>query len=129
LQIGTIGNNRANVIGDPILPDSQRPIRELYLNRDTVLEVPNNNATVANPYGNAGRNIVEAPGYFGTDLGVHKRFFVKESMFVEFRAEFFNLFNRTNLLAPDSNRTNNTFGLISGTFPARQGQFALKFVF
>jgi hypothetical protein len=129
LQVGTIGNIRANIIGDPVLPESQRPIRELYLNRDTVLEVPNNNATVANPYGNVGRNTVEAPGYFGTDLGVHKRFSIKESMFVEFRAEFFNLFNRTNLLAPDSNRTNNTFGLISGTFPARQGQFALKFVF
>lgn len=129
LQVGTIGNIRANVIGDPILPDSERPVREVYLNRNTVLEVPNNTAAVGDPYGNAGRNVVEAPGYFSTDLGVQKRFFVRESMFVEFRAEFFNLFNRTNLLAPDSNRSSNNFGVISGTFPARQGQLALKFVF
>ncbi|HUQ93385.1 MAG TPA: TonB-dependent receptor [Bryobacteraceae bacterium] len=129
LQVGSIGNIRANIIGNPILPESQRPIRELYLNRDTVQEILSNNATVADPYGNSGRNNVRAPGYFGTDMGVHKRFSVRESMFVEFRAEFFNLFNRTNLLAPDSNRSNPTFGLISGTFPARQGQFALKLVF
>ncbi|MBL8223519.1 MAG: TonB-dependent receptor, partial [Bryobacterales bacterium] len=62
LQVGTIGNIRANITGDPVLPESQRPIRELYLNRDTVQEVPNNTAAIANPYGNAGRNIVEAPG-------------------------------------------------------------------
>jgi hypothetical protein len=129
LQVGTVGAIRANVIGDPVLPESQRPIRELYLNRDTVLEVPNNNATVANPYGNVGRNTVIAPGYFGTDLGVHKRFAITEGIKLEFRGEFFNLFNRTNLLAPDSNRSNANFGLISGTFPARQGQFALKLMF
>ena len=50
-------------------------------------------------------------------------------MNVEFRSEFFNLFNRTNLLAPDSNRSSQTFGLISGSFPARQAQLALKLMF
>jgi hypothetical protein len=127
LQVGTIGNVRANIVGNPILSGS--PIRELYLDRNAVLEVPNNNATVANPYGNAGRNIVEAPGYFATDLGVHKRFPITEAIKLEFRSEFFNLFNRTNLLAPDSNRSNANFGLISGTFPARQAQFAIKLIF
>jgi hypothetical protein len=129
LQIGSIGAIRANVTGDPVLPDSARPVRELYLNRATVLEVPNNLQAVADPYGNVGRNIVEAPGYFATDIGVHKRFFFTESKFLELRAEFFNLFNRTNLLAPDPNRSSNTFGMINGTFPARQGQIALKFLF
>jgi len=127
LQVGTIGNVRANIVGNPIL--SGAPIRELYLDRNAVLEVPNNNAAVANPYGNAGRNIVEAPGYFATDLGVHKRFPITEAIKLEFRSEFFNLFNRTNLLAPDSNRSNANFGLISGTFPARQAQFAIKLIF
>jgi hypothetical protein len=129
LQVGTVGNIRANVIGDPILPESQRPIRELYLNRDTVQEVPNNTAVAGNPYGNVGRNTVQAPGYFATDLGVHKRFTITERFKLEFRSEFFNLFNRTNLLAPDSNRSSASFGLISGTFPPRQAQFALKLLF
>lgn len=127
LQVGTIGNIRANVIGDPILAD--RPIKELYLDRNNVLEITSNNATVADPYGNVGRNVAVAPGYFATDMGIQKRFTVKEGMFVEFRGEMFNLFNRTNLLAPDSNRSSNTFGLINGSFPARQIQFALKLVF
>ncbi len=129
LQIGTIGNVRANVVGDPVLAESSRPIRELYLDRNTVQEVPNNNATVANPYGNVGRNTVIAPNYFGTDMGVQKRFRITEGVKLEFRSEFFNIFNKTNLLAPDSNRSNQTFGLISGTFPARQVQFALKLLF
>jgi hypothetical protein len=127
LQIGSVGNIRANVIGDPVL--QQRPIKELYLDRNNVLEIASNNATVADPYGNAGRNIAVAPGYFSTDMGVQKRFTVKEGMFVEFRGEMFNLFNRTNLLAPDPNRSSNTFGLINGSFPARQIQFALKLIF
>lgn len=129
LQVGTVGNIRANVIGDPVLAESARPIRELYLNRDTVQEVANNTAVVGNPYGNVGRNTVQAPGYFSTDLGVHKRFALTERFKLEFRGEFFNLFNRTNLLAPDSNRSSASFGLISGTFPPRQAQFALKLLF
>ncbi|MBI3680038.1 MAG: TonB-dependent receptor [Acidobacteria bacterium] len=129
LQVGTIGNVRANITGDPVLPESRRPVRELMLNRDTVQEIVSVNTQVANPYGTAGRNIVQAPGYFSTDFGLHKRFTLRESMHLEFRAEFFNLFNHTNLLAPDSNRSSNTFGFINGTFPARQGQFALKLLF
>lgn len=129
LQIGSIGNLRANVIGDPVLAESARPIRELYLDRNAVLEPANNNATVANPYGNVGRNVVVAPGYFATDMGVQKRFAITEGVKFEFRSEFFNLFNKTNLLAPDSNRSSQTFGLINGTFPARQVQFALKLLF
>jgi len=129
LQVGSIGNVRANVVGNPVLADSARTIRELYLDRNAVLEVANNNAAVANPYGNVGRNIVTSPSYFGTDLGVHKRFRIREGMNLELRAEFFNLFNKTNLLAPDSNRSSQTFGLINGSFAARQGQIALKLMF
>ena len=128
-QVGTIGNIRANIVGDPLVASGQRD-PSFYLNPATVQIVPNSNTAIADPYGNAGRNILEAPGYVSTDLGIHKQFpLFREGMRLEFRAEFFNLFNRTNLLAPDGNRSNNTFGQISGTFPARQGQFALKLLF
>ena len=101
--------------------------RTQFLNPATVQVVP---AAEGNPYGNAGRNTVIAPKYFGTDMGVHKRIPLGGERFqLEFRAEFFNFFNNTNFLPPDSNRSNNTYGLISGTFPARQGQLALKFLF
>ena len=125
-QIGTVGNIRANIIGDPVMPSGQAD-RTQFLNPATVQVVP---AAEGNPYGNAGRNTVVAPNYFGTDLGVHKRIPLGGERFqLELRAEFFNLFNHTNFLPPDSNRSNNTYGLISGTFPARQGQLALKFLF
>jgi len=129
LQIGSIGNIRANVTGDPLVPEGQRGPAS-YLNRATVLEVTAAANQTADPYGNIGRNVVQAPGYFSTDLGVHKNFMLpREGMKVEFRAEFFNLFNRTNFLAPDPNRSSNTFGQINGTFPARQAQLALKLIF
>lgn len=124
-QIGSVGNVRANLFGDPLMPAGSDVT--VYLNPATVRAVP---STEGNPYGNAGRNTVVAPDYFSTDLGVHKRIPLGgERLQLELRAEFFNLFNHTNLLPPDSNRSNNTFGLISGAFPARQGQLALKFLF
>jgi hypothetical protein len=48
---------------------------------------------------------------------------------LEFRAEAFNATNRTNFQAPNGNRSSNSFGAISSTFPARQVQFALKYIF
>jgi hypothetical protein len=83
------------------------------------------------PFGNAGRNIARSDNYFNFDLGVHKQFRlpINEETRLEFRAEFFNLFNRTNFQAANPDITSNAFGNITSTFPARQIQFALKFYF
>jgi len=60
---------------------------------------------------------------------LHKDFPLwSESRRLEFRAEAFNLFNRTNFQAPASN-LGSTYGRITSTFPARQLQFGLKLVF
>jgi hypothetical protein len=48
---------------------------------------------------------------------------------LEIRAEAFNVFNRTNFGAPNSNRSNANFGTITTAFPARELQFAAKFLF
>jgi hypothetical protein len=48
---------------------------------------------------------------------------------IEFRAEFFNSLNHTNFNAPDGNRSDSTFGVVSSAQPARQIQLALKFLF
>ncbi|HYE74733.1 MAG TPA: hypothetical protein VEF04_15445, partial [Blastocatellia bacterium] len=92
------------------------------------------------PFGNAGRNIIRSPNFFQADLGLHKSFPLwKESTRLEFRMEAFNLFNRTNFLAPNTNASNisfdssgnytGNFGKITSAFPARQIQFALKLLF
>ena len=53
--------------------------------------------------GNVGRNVLRGPRQFNVDFSVIKRFPFGEAKNVEFRAEFFNLFNHVNLDNPISN--------------------------
>jgi hypothetical protein len=85
---------------------------------------------VNKPFGNAGRNIARSHPFYQLDMGLHKDFrLMREQNRLEFRAEFFNLFNRTNFQNANSNRSSSSFGTISGTYPARQIQFGLKLYF
>lgn len=97
-----------------------------YFDRSAV-SVPTD---VTNPFGNAPRNAVRGPGFWQTDLGLHKQFrLFSEHRFLEFRAEAFNLFNHTNFGAPNSNVSSTAFGTITSAFPARELQFAVKLYF
>ena len=51
-------------------------------------------------FGNAGRSIGTSPGYVTTDLSLLKDTKINEQIKVQFRAEFFNIFNHTNLGLP-----------------------------
>lgn len=85
---------------------------------------------VSQPFGNAKRNSVRGPGFWQADVGLHKNFRLwNEFSKLEFRAEAFNLFNKTNFGQPNSNITSNTFGTITSAFPARELQFAVKLYF
>lgn len=53
-------------------------------------------------FGSWGRDSVEGPGYVDTDLSVAKNIPIKESLNLQLRADFFNLFNHVNLGQPDS---------------------------
>ena len=44
-------------------------------------------------WGNSGRNILQGPGTKNIDFSVFKNFQLTESKLLQFRAEFFNLFN------------------------------------
>ena len=81
-------------------------------------------------FGNAGRNIVIGPGHHLWNFGLYKNFPVRENRDrVQFRVEFFNLWNQVNLSNPDGNFDSPTFGVISSSLPARQIQFGLKYNF
>ena len=115
---------RPNIIGNVVASEELRA-RDIYLDRAAVA-IP----AADQPFGNAGRNTVRGPAFVQTDLGLIKQFpLVGENTRLEFRAEAFNLFNRTNFGAPNTNVTNPNFGTITSTFPAREIQFALKLYF
>jgi len=90
-------------------------------------------------FGNAGRNIVRGPGFQNWDFSAFKLFPIREQMHLEFRAEFFNIFNHVNpLLGPAGAISEEPQAVEFGTpqfgFPVaardpRFIQFALKFYF
>ncbi|MEZ5355157.1 MAG: hypothetical protein R2762_21195 [Bryobacteraceae bacterium] len=118
-QVGN-ATHRPNLLGE--FQSSTKDIDNYFIAGN--VQIPTD---VRFPFGNAGRNIGRSHAYFQTDLGLFKEFALpREGSRLEFRAEFFNLFNHSNFLAANSNRSSSSFGRISGTFPARQIQFALK---
>lgn len=93
----------------------------------------------SNPYGNSPRNAVRGYAYYNVDLGLTKNFPLTAKSHLEFRAEAFNLFNKTNFSDPNTlvpnlgtaltSSTSGTFGQITSTLPARVLQMAAKVVF
>jgi len=84
----------------------------------------------ATAFGNSGASIVDSPGQANVDMSLLKKIPIRENRFVEFRAEFFNLFNTPQFSAPDTNFSSSTFGQISSTsVNPRFVQFALKLTF
>jgi hypothetical protein len=69
------------------------------------------------PFGNASRNPGRTPAFYQSDLALNKKFSTPiESLKVEFRTEFYNIFNHTNLYLP---------GGISGTQGTTQGIYGV----
>lgn len=83
------------------------------------------------PFGNSGRNILTGPDQRNIDFSLIRFIPINERNRLEFRAEFFNLFNTVNFANPNSNiAVPATFGKITGTSAGpRIIQFALKFNF
>ncbi|MBO0724241.1 MAG: carboxypeptidase regulatory-like domain-containing protein [Blastocatellia bacterium] len=84
--------------------------------------------------GNLGRNTFPSPGYANTDFTIAKKtkipwFLGKEGANLIFRAEFFNLFNRVNLVPPVGDTSSPDFGRSTSAFGARNAQFGLKIEF
>ncbi len=77
------------------------------------------------------RTICCGPGLQDWDFSVHKQIKFTEARYVQFRAEFFNVFNHTNFSNPDGNFQDGptAFGRIITASNPRQVQFALKFFF
>jgi len=77
------------------------------------------------------RTICCGPGLVDWDFSVHKKIILSETKYVQFRAEIFNVFNRTNFSNPDGHFSDGAtaFGKITQAGDPRLLQFALKFFF
>jgi hypothetical protein len=113
---------RPNLNGPGNLPVDQRTITHWF-----------NTAAFSTPaaytFGNAGVNILEGPGSFSADLGVHRQFPINERVRLTFRWEMFNAFNRPNFQNPSATIGSPTAGVVSATYAARDMQFAMKLNF
>ncbi|MBI3470440.1 MAG: TonB-dependent receptor [Candidatus Solibacter usitatus] len=118
--LGFGANDRPNLVGAAKL-DARTP--ERWFNT-AAFELP--------PYGsfgNAGRNILDGPGLATLNASIVKDTRVGERLNLQFRAEAFNLFNRTNFDLPDNFVGSPTFGAIRSAGSPRHVQLGLKLLF
>jgi len=115
---------RVNLTGEPYTGN-----RDLYLNRSAF-----SNAA-AGTFGNLERNSLRGPSNNQLNLGLLKNFQVYDLFKIQFRSEFFNVFNRPQLTPPNTDLNNTDpvfgFGTIRSTygFTNRQVQFGLRVEF
>jgi hypothetical protein len=108
----------------------------------TIAQAGLNPLTCTNLLGHLGRNAIIGPGLFNVDMSIIKDTHIPkfgENFNIQFRAEFFNILNRTNFQGPTDNlvaldpllQDNPSFGQIDQDtqVPMREIQFALKIVF
>jgi len=80
------------------------------------------------PFGNSPRNAVRGFDFWQLDTGLTKDFPLVRGAHFQFRAEAFNITNRTNYGDPNT-MLGGTFGIVNSTLPARELQMAAKIVF
>jgi hypothetical protein len=85
------------------------------------------NPTPLGTFGNMGKNRLHGPGFYDWNVGLFKNFLFTERWRMQFRAEFFNVFNRANFNSPNTSLNNlTTFGTITSANDPRIGPLALK---
>lgn len=115
--LGFQANDRPNLAGNPRLSD---PSETAWFNTGAFALQP------FGSFGDAGRNILEGPGSAVFNMSLVKNFRWVERWNLQFRSEFFNLFNRTNYDLPDAFLGSPTFGQITSAGAPRHIQFGLK---
>jgi hypothetical protein len=125
----TVSGDRANVGGFPYQRanrscDGNLPREER--NIDRYFDTSCFQVTAPGTFGNSGRNVVEIPGLNNWDVSVSKQVAIRESVRLQFRAEFFNFFNHAQFGQQDLGVQSNFFGQIRSARDARISQLAVK---
>ncbi len=140
--VGVGGADRPDLVEQPQFSTSG-PVREDYFGRGAdnasffsiPINVPGGTGPNHGRFGTLGRNTFRGPGFKDFDFAV-----IKDTPFgrrgnaelgtIEFRAEFFNIFNLVDFGLPSNILRGSGFGIISKTSgPSRQIQFSLKLIY
>jgi hypothetical protein len=140
--VGAGGADRPDLVAMPDLSTS-RPIREDYFGRGAnnssfffiPINVPGGTGPNQGVFGTLGRDTFRGPGFHNFDMAIIKdtpfgKRGSRELGMLEFRAEFFNIFNIVNFGLPSNTVLGSGFGVISHTAgSSRQIQFSLKLIY
>jgi len=144
--VGTIGADRPDQVGVPYLSTagSSTRSRDDYFgrgaNNSSFFSIPIGIAGGTGPnsgrFGTLGRNTFRGPAYYDFDFALIKTTPIShrasglERADLQFRGEFFNVFNVVNMGLPANTIKGSGFGLISKTAgTSRQIQFSLKLIY
>jgi hypothetical protein len=111
-----LGDDRPNVISNPNV--GPHTVAKWF---NTAAFIPNAELT----FGDAGRNIVTGPGFNNIDFALMKQTKITESVGLQFRAEFFNIFNHPNFALPNSVFSSPSFGALFETPDVAQNNVGL----
>ncbi|HZB44719.1 MAG TPA: hypothetical protein VE360_05725, partial [Pyrinomonadaceae bacterium] len=120
--LGFGANDRPNLVRDPRLAN---PTPDRWFDTSAfALPAPGT-------FGNAGRNILDGPGYHNVNASLVKNTSINERLNLQLRAEVFNLFNHPNFNLPDNFffPGSPTFGRITSARDPRHLQFGAKLLF
>jgi hypothetical protein len=118
--LGFGANDRPNVVKSP---EVDNPTEQRWFDTSAFLTPPRGS------FGNAGRNVVEGPGFAVVNASLIKTTQITERLGVQLRAEAFNLLNRVNYDQPDNYVGSPSFGAILSAGSPRRIQLGLKFLF
>jgi hypothetical protein len=127
-EISGFYSSRPNIVGNPnagTCPQNGAAVRtpECWFNTGAFQQAQ------TGQFGNVGRNTLKGPAFQQWDFSAIKTIPIHESMNLQFRAEFFNIFNNVNFVLPNNDINSPNFGQITAAQAGRVVQLALKFSF
>jgi hypothetical protein len=120
--VGDSNNDMPNRVGPIVIMDPRSTSNHTYFEQSAFAK-----NTTLGTFGTSARRFFHGPGILNTDFGMSKRVPITESMAVEFRGEFFNIFNHTQFNNPTGNISSGNFGNVTNARDPRIGQVSAKF--
>jgi hypothetical protein len=129
---GAGGVDRPDYIGGLVItPDVRDTPNHTYFNKSAFVS-EGTSTTTANGglgvMGTANQRFFHGPGIENFDLSLQKVTKIRESMSLQFRAEFFNALEHAQFSSPSGSFTSSNFGRVTSARGGRIGQMSLKFL-